>query len=152
MQRQKKYQISSLRSAQEDRGCCRIWWQTLCGPEIPLILFCKSPIFQSTNIFVCVMTFRCFSNECGKIRVTCMFFQIRYRVFLSIRTLYIFKWSKLLMRYVCEQLLRPIGVDLSVRDMRHAADIDGEILTKMKTALFQFLVRIIFANKSGAPR
>ena len=54
------------------------------------------------------------------------------------------------LRFVSEKLLRSIGVDLSVKDMVDAAEIEQESLPKLKNALFQFLAYIIFANKTEA--
>ena len=54
------------------------------------------------------------------------------------------------LRFVSEKLLRPIGVELSVNDMCRAAESEQEVLDKLKTALFQFISWIIFANKTDA--
>ena len=52
------------------------------------------------------------------------------------------------LRFVCEKLLRPIGVELTVKDMLGAAEVEPEVLDKLKTALFQFIAWIIFSNKT----
>lgn len=54
------------------------------------------------------------------------------------------------LRFVVDHLLKPIGVELSVNDMLEAAESNDDVVTSLKTALYQFIASIIFANKTDA--
>lgn len=62
----------------------------------------------------------------------------------------IFKMAEESIRFVIDRLLKPIGVELTVKDMLEAAEANDEVVTQMKIALYQFLAWIVFSSKMDA--